>query len=74
MGIMALVSLNLGILNLFPIPVLDGGLIAMLAIEGLIGRDLSMKVKERIFQAGFIFLILLMGVILFNDLSKNLPF
>lgn len=74
MGFMALVSLNLGILNLFPIPVLDGGLIAMLAIEGLIGRDLSMKVKERIFQAGFFFLILLMGVILFNDLSKNLPF
>lgn len=74
MGFMALVSLNLGILNLFPIPVLDGGLIAMLAIEGLIGRDLSLKVKERIFQAGFIFLILLMGVILFNDLSKNLPF
>ena len=74
MGFMALVSLNLGILNLFPIPVLDGGLIAMLAIEGLIGRDLSMKVKERIFQVGFIFLILLMGVILFNDVSKNLPF
>ena len=74
MGLMALVSLNLGILNLLPIPVLDGGLIAMLAIEGLIGRDLSMKVKERIFQAGFIFLVLLMGVILFNDLSKNLPF
>ena len=74
MGFMALVSLNLGILNLFPIPVLDGGLIAMLAIEGLIGRDLSVRVKERIFQAGFIFLILLMGVILFNDISKNLPF
>lgn len=74
MGLMALVSLNLGILNLLPIPVLDGGLIAMLAIEGLIGRDLSLKVKERIFQAGFIFLVLLMGVILFNDLAKNLPF
>ena len=74
MGSMALVSLNLGILNLFPIPILDGGLIAMLAVEGLIGRDLSVRVKERIFQAGFIFLVLLMGVILFNDLSKNLPF
>lgn len=74
MGFMALVSLNLGILNLFPIPILDGGLIAMLAVEGLIGRDLSVRVKERIFQAGFIFLILLMGVILFNDLSKNLLF
>ena len=74
MGFMALVSLNLGILNLFPIPILDGGLIAMLAVEGIIGRDLSVRVKERIFQAGFIFLILLMGVILFNDISKNLPF
>ena len=74
MGFMALVSLNLGILNLFPIPILDGGLIAMLAVEGLMGRDLSVRVKERIFQAGFIFLILLMGVILFNDISKNLPF
>lgn len=74
MGFMALVSLQLGILNLFPIPVLDGGLIAMLAVEGIIGRDLSVKVKERIFQAGFIFLVLLMGVILFNDLSKNFAF
>ena len=74
MGFMALVSLQLGIFNLFPIPILDGGVIAMLAIEGLIGRDLSLPVKERIFQAGFIFLVLLMGVVIFNDISKNLPF
>ena len=74
MGFMALVSLQLGIFNLFPIPILDGGVIAMLAIEGLIGRDLSLGVKERIFQVGFIFLVLLMGVVIFNDISKNLPF
>ncbi len=74
MGFMALVSLQLGIFNLFPIPILDGGVIALLAIEGLIGRDLSLPVKERIFQVGFVFLVLLMGVVIFNDISKNLPF
>ena len=74
MGFMALVSLQLGIFNLFPIPILDGGVIAMLAVEGLIGRDISLPVKERIFQVGFIFLVLLMGVVIFNDISKNLPF
>lgn len=73
MGLMALISLNLGILNLLPIPVLDGGMIALLVLEGLIRRDLSLHVKERISQVGFIFLILLMGIVLFNDLSKNLP-
>lgn len=71
---MALISLQLGIFNLMPIPILDGGLIALLAIEGLIRRDLSMRVKERIFQVGFIFLVMLMGVVIFNDLAKNLPF
>ena len=71
---MGLVSLQLGIFNLLPIPILDGGVIALLAVEGLLGRDLSMRVKERIFQAGFIFLILLMGIVIFNDLSKNLSF
>ena len=55
-----------------PIPILDGGVIALLAVEGLLG-DLSVKVKERIFQVGFIFLILLMGVVIFNDIAKNLP-
>ena len=73
LNFMALVSLQLGIFNLMPIPILDGGVIALLAIEGLIRRDLSMRVKERIFQVGFIFLILLMGIVIFNDLAKNLP-
>jgi regulator of sigma E protease len=71
--LMALISLQLGIFNLLPIPILDGGVIALLAIEGLMRRDLSMRVKERIFQIGFIFLILLMGIIIINDISKYVP-
>jgi regulator of sigma E protease len=71
--LMAIISLQLGLFNLLPIPVLDGGLIALLAIEGLMGRDLSMAVKERIFKVGFVFLILVMGFVIFNDLAKNLP-
>lgn len=71
-GFMALISLQLGIFNLFPIPILDGGVIALLFIEGLLGRDLSLQVKERIFQVGFIFLIVLMSIVIFNDISKNI--
>jgi regulator of sigma E protease len=70
---MAFVSLQLGILNLMPIPILDGGVIALLAIEGLMRRDLSLRVKERIFQVGFIFLIVLMAIVIFNDIAKTLP-
>ena len=70
---MALISLQLGILNLLPIPILDGGVIALLATEAIIRRDLSTRMKERISQAGFIFLLLLMGIVIFNDLAKNLP-
>jgi regulator of sigma E protease len=73
LNFMALISLQLGIFNLMPIPILDGGVIALLGIEGLIRRDLSMRLKERIFQVGFVFLILLMGIVIFNDLAKNLP-
>ncbi len=73
LNFMALVSLQLGIFNLMPIPILDGGVIALLGFEGLIRRDLSIRVKERIFQVGFVFLMLLMGIVIFNDLAKNLP-
>ncbi|HUG43337.1 MAG TPA: RIP metalloprotease RseP [Acidobacteriota bacterium] len=69
---MAMISLQLGLFNLFPIPILDGGVIALLLIETVIGRDLSLAVKERITQVGFLFLILLMGVVIFNDIAKNL--
>lgn len=72
LGFMALISLQLGIFNLFPIPILDGGVIALLAVEGIMGRELSMRVKERIFQVGFLFLILLMSIVIFNDIAKNI--
>jgi len=69
-GFLGLVSLQLGVFNLLPIPILDGGVIALLVIEGLIRRDLSLNLKEKIVQVGFVFLILLMGFVVFNDLSK----
>jgi len=69
-GFMSLISLQLGIFNLLPIPILDGGVIALLALEGILGRDLSLKAKERIFQVGFIFLVLLMSIVIFNDIAK----
>jgi regulator of sigma E protease len=69
-GFLGLVSLQLGVFNLLPIPILDGGVIALLLIEGLIRRDISLNLKERIVQVGFVFLILLMGFVVFNDLSK----
>ncbi len=70
MSFLALISLQLGVFNLLPIPILDGGVIALLAIESLIRRDLSMALKEKIVQVGFVFLILLMGFAVINDLSK----
>jgi regulator of sigma E protease len=71
--VMAIISLNLGIFNLFPIPILDGGLILLLFIEGAMRRDISQTVKERIYQAAFVCLILFAGVVIFNDVMKLLP-
>ena len=72
----ALLSLNLGIFNLLPIPVLDGGLIFMLLLEsilGVFGVPLSLRVKERMMQVGFVVLILLMGFVILNDIAKKFP-
>jgi regulator of sigma E protease len=69
-----LLSLNLGVFNLLPIPVLDGGLIFMLLLEGLLGLfglPLTMRVKERMMQVGLVMLMLLMGFVIFNDISKK---
>src|SRR5437764_135987 len=69
-------SLNLGIFNLLPIPVLDGGMIFMLLIEGLLGlagMKLSLRMRERIQQIGFVFLLLLMGFVIINDVTKFAP-
>ena len=70
----ALLSLNLGIFNLLPIPVLDGGLIFMLLLEALLGffgLPLSLRIKERMMQVGLVMLMLLMGFVIFNDISKR---
>lgn len=67
---MAFLSLNLGILNLLPIPLLDGGHMAIIAAEGLAGRDFSLRVKERILQIGFVMLMMLMVTVIYVDLSK----
>ncbi|HEY0160302.1 MAG TPA: RIP metalloprotease RseP [Thermoanaerobaculia bacterium] len=70
-ALMALISLQLGVMNLLPIPVLDGGHIMILLIEGIARRDLSLRVKERIQQAGFAVLATLMLVVLYNDVITN---
>ena len=69
-SLMAMISLNLGLLNLMPIPVLDGGHIAILALEGLSRRDFSVKVKEKMLLAGFVLLLMLMVTVIYNDLAR----
>jgi regulator of sigma E protease len=64
------ISLNLGILNLLPFPILDGGLILFLLIESVIRRDISINVKERIYQAAFVVLVAFFVFIIFNDVTK----
>ena len=70
---MGIISLQLGIFNLLPIPILDGGHLTILAFEGIIRKDLPLKVKERILEVGFYLLILLMVVVTFNDIAARLP-
>jgi regulator of sigma E protease len=69
-SLMASLSLNLGILNLLPIPVLDGGHIFIMALEGLARRDFSVKVKEKMLLAGFVALMMLMAAVIYNDLTR----
>ncbi len=70
--LMGLISLNLGLVNLVPIPILDGGQILMFTIEGIIGRRLKPKVVERAFQIGFAMIILLTLFVIYNDLARIL--
>jgi regulator of sigma E protease len=69
-ALMALISLNLGIFNLLPIPILDGGMILMLLIEGALRRDLNQEFKERVYQVAFVVLILFAAFVMFNDVAK----
>ncbi|MYD86710.1 MAG: RIP metalloprotease RseP [Acidobacteria bacterium] len=69
-SLMAMISLNLGILNLLPIPVLDGGHIFIMGMESVARRDFSMRVKERMLLAGFVVLMMLMVTVIYNDLTR----
>ncbi|MGB7217732.1 MAG: RIP metalloprotease RseP [Vicinamibacterales bacterium] len=69
-GLMATISLNLGILNLLPIPILDGGHIFIMAVEGIFRRDFSVRVKEKMLLAGFVVLMMLMVTVIYNDLAR----
>ena len=68
--LMASISLNLGLLNLLPIPILDGGHILIMAVEGIARRDLSTAVKEKMLLAGFVLLMVLMVTVIYNDLTR----
>jgi regulator of sigma E protease len=67
---MGFFSLQLGILNLLPIPVLDGGHILILLVEAVIRRELSDRIKERVIQAGLAFLLVFMSVVIYLDFVK----
>jgi regulator of sigma E protease len=69
--ITSIISLNLGIFNLLPIPIMDGGVILLLFIESLMRRDISLPVKERIYQAAFVFLVLFAAMVIYNDIWKT---
>ena len=69
-GLAGEISLNLGILNLMPFPILDGGLILLLLIESVLRRDISIDVKERIYQAAFVVLVAFFAFVIFNDVTK----
>jgi regulator of sigma E protease len=69
----AQISISLGIINLFPFPILDGGMILFLLIESVLRREINIKVKEYIYQVAFFMLIALFAYLIFNDVAK-LPF
>jgi regulator of sigma E protease len=71
--LMSLVSLNLAIFNLLPIPILDGGVILMLLVEMVMQRDLSLNVKEAVFKVGFVCIMVIVAFVIYNDISKILP-
>lgn len=70
---MGFLSISIGIMNLLPIPVLDGGHITILLVESVMRRDMSIAIKERVTQFGFMMLMVLMAMVIFFDIAKNLP-
>jgi regulator of sigma E protease len=69
-GLMSYISLNLGIFNLLPIPILDGGMILFLLIESVLRRDLNQQLKERVYQVAFVCILIFAVMVIFNDLTK----
>lgn len=69
-ALMASISLNLGLLNLMPVPILDGGHILILGLEAVARRDFSNQVKEKMFLVGFVLLMALMVTVIYNDLTR----
>ncbi len=72
-NLMAMISLNLGILNLLPIPILDGGNILLLTMEAIRRRDFSLAFKERFVQVGLVFLLVFFAYVMYNDVVRLLP-
>lgn len=72
LSLMAFVSLQLAIFNLLPIPILDGGTLVLLLIEMLLQREVSIQVKETVFKLGFVFLMMLVVFVIYNDITKIL--
>lgn len=68
--LMAIVSLQLAMLNLLPIPILDGGTLLMLLVEMIMQRELSLQFKETVFKLGFVFLMMLVVFVIYNDISR----
>jgi regulator of sigma E protease len=71
--LMSVISLNLAIFNMLPIPILDGGTITLLLMEMVWRKDLSITVKEHIWNAGLVFLMILIAFVMYNDIVKSLP-
>ncbi len=72
LSLMAVLSLNLAIFNLLPIPILDGGTLLLLIIEMLLQREVTLQVKETVFKLGFVFLMMIVVFVIYNDISRIL--
>ena len=73
LSLMAMIGVNLAVLNLLPIPPLDGGHILLLFIEGTMRRDLSVRVKERFVTVSMVFLLLVFAIVMYNDVLRLIP-
>jgi regulator of sigma E protease len=71
-GMIAFISINVGILNLLPIPVLDGGTLLLLGVEAAYGKTLPVKVQEYVLRAGVFFILILVVLVLYNDVLRRL--